>query len=449
MPYPLPDGDSYEESLRWFLVAVPDRPEYVTAGLGAYTEFGNRYLWGLEGPTDESEGAAQSWHFAIAATLEALEMGFPDILLDYIDDVETLLKAIRDAQCCAPGGSPISNTGDTLEIIPIGIAADEPATNLNDPTTWPPDYETDPTGATGFSDLAAISDNLCRAANAMFVLLLDFVYIAGWFVEAKYALAGFIREITQVAIARLYPTVAGSLIAFAYDALGSDNDANWQALDKAILDGARSELETIQEDVVCAWANADTYSEALSASAAIITSTLTSNVAASWILGGGILGFVVALLFRMWADPLDYTCVCEPEPEPLGIYARATVHEIREPDNACDFWVGSTELQTLTDYKWGGNVANTMTVDFFDDPIAGNRAEVTIEIVHHNANSDGVFRTWNLVGGALTLQDTVDYTGTGDVSAQTAGTYDNVARFQDTGIRCTVGGYLTFRVLAS
>lgn len=308
MPYPLPEGHGYTETLRWFLVAVPDMPEYVTAGLGAYTEFGNRYMWGKEGPTDESENAAQSWHVAIAATLEALEMGFPDILLGHIDDVETLLRAIRDVSCCTPGGTPISNTGGTLEIDPIGIEADEPTSELSDPTTWPPDYETDPTGATAFSDLAAISDYLCRAANAMFVLFLDFITVAGWFLDAKYALAAFLREAVQIAIARLFPTATGSFVAFAYDAIGSANDEDWEALDRATLEAAKTELEALQNDIVCAWANANSYTEAITDSAAIITSGLTSNLAAAWLIGGGLLGFTVGLLFRMWADPLDYTC---------------------------------------------------------------------------------------------------------------------------------------------
>src|SRR3990172_7972989 len=122
MPHPLPEDVAGVSGTRWFLVAVPDDPAYTRAAMDIYTDMANYWKWGLEGPVpNDSNLAAQQWANAIAETLEALEIGFPDILLGYIDGVEALLQAIRDKPICcdnfgfeAIGGD--ENTGGAIDV---------------------------------------------------------------------------------------------------------------------------------------------------------------------------------------------------------------------------------------------------------------------------------------------------------------------------------------------
>src|SRR3990172_864835 len=101
MPHPLPEDVAGVSGTRWFLVAVPYDPAYTRAAMDIYTDMANYWKWGMEGPVPtDSDLAAQQWANAIAETLEALEMGFPDILLGYIDEVEELLQALQGSGCC-------------------------------------------------------------------------------------------------------------------------------------------------------------------------------------------------------------------------------------------------------------------------------------------------------------------------------------------------------------
>jgi len=141
MPFPLPDeGPPYTADLRWFLVAVPDDTAFVRAALGAYTEFTKYWVWGKEGKEAGRNEAAQVWEGAIAATLEALEMGFPDILLGYIDGVEGLLQQLilKDV-CCGSevpgGGLPLTDYSYAdSDDVPANVIAAGYATGVDDAT---------------------------------------------------------------------------------------------------------------------------------------------------------------------------------------------------------------------------------------------------------------------------------------------------------------------------
>lgn len=103
MPYHPPQQDAFTDILRWFLVAVPDKPEYIRAAEGAYTELTKYWMW--DGEVGDANAAADSWDEAVDETLRALEMGFPDTLLGHIDEVETLLRQIagsNDTVVCCP-----------------------------------------------------------------------------------------------------------------------------------------------------------------------------------------------------------------------------------------------------------------------------------------------------------------------------------------------------------
>lgn len=102
MPYPLPDDVSGVVGLRYYLVAIPDDPTYSKAALGAYTDLGKYWKWGLEGPVPgDSDLAALQWQDAIAETIRLIQMGFPDDLIAAIDEIEAKLdELIEKDECC-------------------------------------------------------------------------------------------------------------------------------------------------------------------------------------------------------------------------------------------------------------------------------------------------------------------------------------------------------------
>jgi len=266
MPYPTPPEPAAEETLRWFLVAVPDRQEYVRAGLGAYTEMAKDYMWGLEGYESTSEDAAQSWAKAVAATLEALEMGFPDILLGYIDQVEELLEAIRDSQCCTPGGpSPIGFDGqfigDELDIVePPGV---QPAAEL--PPGWV-DHPDNP--GDGSWDLELYRIALCDKANR-FVNALTATF-RRWTSISSFNAWDFARELVQAIIALVFPGRVDDLLLWAWDAYYDALDAlgDWVSgllglsVKDAMQDIYTTWLSTERDAAVCAIVQAGTADRA-------------------------------------------------------------------------------------------------------------------------------------------------------------------------------------------
>lgn len=84
----------------WFFVAVPGVEAYERAAWDAYTNLANEWMWGAEVQAPNSAAIRQDWLQAIDLTLEAYEMGFPTILLDHIDEIETILRTMQGEGCC-------------------------------------------------------------------------------------------------------------------------------------------------------------------------------------------------------------------------------------------------------------------------------------------------------------------------------------------------------------
>lgn len=102
MGYKPPVDVESVEGLAYFFVAVPNDPAYITAAWGAYTQLADVWNWGLEKVDQLAPEIRQQWLTAISETLEAHEMGFPTTLLNYIDEIETLLQELKGVQGCCP-----------------------------------------------------------------------------------------------------------------------------------------------------------------------------------------------------------------------------------------------------------------------------------------------------------------------------------------------------------
>src|SRR3989304_10524433 len=120
MPYPIPEDLNEIEGWRWFLVPLPDNDQMIANAWGMWSELSNYWAWGLEGPVPElSDQAAQIWADALYEGMRVQAMGFPDILLGHIDEVEALLRQLSVEQACCewiPGGDQVVGAGeDDLE----------------------------------------------------------------------------------------------------------------------------------------------------------------------------------------------------------------------------------------------------------------------------------------------------------------------------------------------
>lgn len=94
MGFPLPAEPDVEQ-LAYVLVAIPDAPEYRQAVIGHFGELGRVGIWGAEGVVAGSYAASQSWLRAIMETYRLLEMGWPDLVLSAIDEIEALLAVVQ------------------------------------------------------------------------------------------------------------------------------------------------------------------------------------------------------------------------------------------------------------------------------------------------------------------------------------------------------------------
>lgn len=115
MPHPIPASPATIEGWRYFLVAIPDDDVAVSAAWAIYSELMNNWAWGLEGPEENSPLMAQIWADALFETIRIRTMGFPDLVLTYIDQIETYLQqlianqvqddyqVVLDQLCCANG----------------------------------------------------------------------------------------------------------------------------------------------------------------------------------------------------------------------------------------------------------------------------------------------------------------------------------------------------------
>lgn len=266
MGYLLPDGElPASGQLSWFLVAVPDSPELKRAAMGAYTDLGKFWKWGAEGTSDKSNQTADLFNEAISETLRGIEMGFPDILLAYIDEIEDLLRAGG-----VGGGGSIESLPGVDSILSFDDTLIETSTTDQSTGTYPDampasEFETYLCAASvSFVDeLIDFPDGVLIAAASGLIALLGYLVVSitsGWIL------------LPAGALALLTP---GGLIALWREA---------NSLYTAVLDGSETtasnasiQLAAVRDDLICAIYTANTATAAAAAVSAIINSTLSAG----------------------------------------------------------------------------------------------------------------------------------------------------------------------------
>lgn len=130
------------------MVAVPSDRGFLRALKGHFGELGSIRQWGMEGIEADSADAAQRMLEAIDETWRLMEMGWPDLMYQSIDEVESLLRDLIQSQCCMQ--DPWGGQGAT------GIYEDGDAV---------PDEITSAGYTTGSTDYTGFDDYKCMIAH--------------------------------------------------------------------------------------------------------------------------------------------------------------------------------------------------------------------------------------------------------------------------------------------
>jgi len=397
MPYPLPDeGPPYTADLRWFLVAVPDDTAFVRAAMGAYTELTKYWMWGHEGKEPGRNEAAQVWEAAVAATLEALEMGFPDVLLGHIDDVETLLQGLIDKPCCIdasgieglyPGWESIVGGPDEIDNTGYDIVADigSPPTGAADWTEW--------------------HSKLCEAAQKYADGLPRVINLAE-------TVQGIIQGLTIAAVGALIAT-ATTLVGIPIVVLGIattvlDLLERLESLRELAglanpWDEMREALDNARQDIVCAIITADTP---LQASQQVQGAIIAAHPSAwDWIRLLTFPGNAMQRIFNMQSDVAGGfygPCGTCGDPVPTGIWLF---------QESFDVWTGyQTDEHCFTSHQ--GLTADFVIVFLYGDetrtiPLVGDLTVVSDSAEGVSGNGAVQYRAYGPTGTLLYSSNTL------------------------------------------
>lgn len=232
MPHPIPANPASIEGWRYYLVAIPDDDVAVSAAWAIYSELMNNWAWGLEGLEANSPVMAQVWADALFETIRIRTMGFPDNLLGYIDEVESLLTAIRDAQnlwsgCCE--NLSVSAGGVTTEIAPdVG----------DPPATWG-DGET-------VADWSDWKQLMCGAAD----VYVDHLVRQAEQIHTLLAVGAIGIGIVGGILGLL--SGAGIILAIAYGSAASVTGGLASYIGSTLFNTASDDIEDAREDIRCA-----------------------------------------------------------------------------------------------------------------------------------------------------------------------------------------------------
>jgi len=259
MPHPIPPKP-WSAAYEYVLVAIPADRGFMRAAWAAYTDLGDPAWWGLEGLEDDSDDAAQRWLEAIGETFRV--MGWTDDLLLLLDEVEPLLRELRDKPCCADT--------DALTDPIIGVEDDDPGSDVTigtgdppgDPTTWPEYNVHFCDAATKFAD--TLPQWITRLEIASTILNWGLAALIG-VVLGQMVAAGMVAAsvVGAISITTLYAKLQDISDLF-------DIGPNW--------DSIRAELEDAdtRQAIICAFVLNDDKASILSALAAVFD-TLSSD----------------------------------------------------------------------------------------------------------------------------------------------------------------------------
>jgi hypothetical protein len=295
MPRPIPDDPEGITGWQWFLLPVPDDPTYIEAAWDAFSELTKPWNWGKEGRVPDSDIAAQTWADAIYEALRVRDMGFPDLLLQYTDEVESLLRQlIQQSACCdfIPGGDQVivgddgdlegSDTDIDGEVFPDGIADEDEMR----------DYLCDAASAWA-DEFANVPDriNALVSASIQSVILAILAYTGGAFLAISGTLIGGLFTLGE------FFTVLGAI-----ESILSSEDRPPGPIETALI-GAKDDLVCA---IVCANDAAGAGAEVRGVIADLELSTVWENLLFLWANNS-----VMARIFNGNSSAPSATCDCD------------------------------------------------------------------------------------------------------------------------------------------
>lgn len=384
MPHPLPDDVNNVTGLRWFLAAVPDDPAFTRAAWDIFTEMTNFWKWGKEGPVpNDSDKAAALWSEAVYETIEAYQMGFPQLIIDNIDDIETILQAILDRAevegCCDDGVYDIVTDPDGI----IQPLPDDTGQDIE----W--DIGTPPGGESTWE-----SATLERCAQAeKFADGLD-----GWIlaVQAMHALPTLgILIVLSYFLAALAGIGLGVAVAGgAFGVVGAYTlFAELQALFELTPDYAAAQAELddpdVIGDVVCAIITSDNAAAAESAIDAALTASAPNAAPMIALLP---LRWIMGHIFNLDGDGSGFGGACRdctPDPVALNIEFRrsgANSSQLQVDGVWTDLGFIGHPIYSNTDYLFRGDTGGAGAFEIWTD--AGGGALANAQVTVLEANTD-------------------------------------------------------------
>lgn len=299
MAYPIPENVSTVSGLKWYLVAIPDDVAYRRAAYNAYTELADVWNWGEDGKSPDAPQIRQQWLSAINATWELIEMGFPESLLDYIDEIEILLRELKAIGGCCPENItylPGPTVGN-----PDGYAYDG-----DHPTTWGESTDT--------TDVADYNDVVCGAAHNY----VDYLASTGVTLDALVQN----KLLVVAAIASLLGALAtGGLTLLVNVALaGGIFTALVSGWTSDLLTDAADAIESARSSILCAILSGD--GEAVSDAIEAVVSASAFNLWFRWIdYQSAINVMLTGELSGEYLEPrLGETCGPCLDPEEASVY---------------------------------------------------------------------------------------------------------------------------------
>lgn len=378
MGYKLPNDVGAIDGVSWYLVAIPDDPVLRTAALGAYTDLAHYWKWGLEEVEDDSYLVQQLWLEAIDETMELIEMGFPDTLLGYIDEVETLLKAIK---ALPPGCCP----ENVVYFPPDGV--EDPGHDYfgpEFPDPWGDDNE--------MADLEAWQEAVCGAAHAWVDKLVG--------IGAEMDALVVTGAIGMGAIAGILGLLAGAgiILPLAYGFIASITTGIIAAATSELFGDASDDIETNRTDLVCKilmFDASDLADEVEATVSSLAWSLFFSHI--DWESGINVIQTGEHNGEYLVHDPLD-TCDCQPPEEASGYFFHCTGTNCRDFDT--DNSMNDEEMYYNRIYKVRGDSAGRCRWWFTTGASGPRENGIDAEVIQVNRGDAGdscVGETYGLI----------------------------------------------------
>lgn len=227
--YLLPDGETLVTDLKCAVVVYPDSDRYRRALWGAISQLTKYWMWEPDGAGGEYD-AADSWDEAYEATLE--NFGMLETIIDHIDEVEELLRALQTLQNAgAPCCEHLAPTNAEHEF-DDSVYPDTP------PATW---GDGEP-----IADASDWEQLVCGAAHAYVDHLKNIAEELNDVVEAGAIVVGTIAGLLG------FLSGAGIVLAIGYGTAAAIVGGLIALATEATFGGTAAELEAARSDIVCA-----------------------------------------------------------------------------------------------------------------------------------------------------------------------------------------------------